>query len=152
MTNEATPDTLLRNHGLKPSASRLLVLQALMQSAVRHLDAEAVYQCLVEQGAPLGLTTVYKVLAQFEQVGLVERRELRPGRRLYELACANHTEHGHLVCLQTRQVFEFDMAPLLDTLAVVAGHHGLALSRVVVTAYGVPQNGIPRHPNDNTSR
>lgn len=138
MTNETTPESRLREHGLKPTTPRLLVLHTLTHSAVRHLDAEAVYQRLVENATPLGLTTVYKVLAQFEQVGLVERRALRPGRRLYELARASDTEHGHLVCLQSRQVFEFDMEPLSVTLAAIAAKHSLTLSHVVLTAYGVP--------------
>ncbi len=154
MTNETTLDNRLREHGLKPTTPRLLVLQVLVQSAIRHWDAEALYQRLVASATPLGLTTVYKVLAQFEQVGLVQRRELRLGKRVYELVHPNGAEHGHLVCLQSRRMFEFDMGPLSNTLAAIAANHGLILSHVVLTAYGAPRSvqsgacdGLPQNKN-----
>jgi len=131
-------DERLRACGLRPSMARLQVLQVLLESPVRHLDAEGVYQRLYASAQPLGMTTVYKLLAQFEQVGLVQRRELQPGKRVYELAWGNQQEHGHLVCLKSRQVFEFDTGPLSAALIEIAARHGLMLSRVEITAYGVP--------------
>ena len=37
------------------------------------MSAEDVYKALIEQGEDVGLATVYRVLTQFEQAGIVEQ-------------------------------------------------------------------------------
>ena len=78
-------DSGLRKTGLKTTVPRLKILTALENSPVRHLSAEDVYRQLLDANEEVGLATVYRVLTQFEQAGLVVRHNFDGGRSVYEL-------------------------------------------------------------------
>ena len=63
----------LKDSGLKVTGPRLKILDLFESHAEEHLSAEDVYRALAEQGEDVGLATVYRVLTQFEQAGIVER-------------------------------------------------------------------------------
>lgn len=95
----------LKNAGLKITLPRLKVLQILEQSGKHHLSAEGVYKALLETGDDVGLATVYRVLTQFEAVGLVCRHNFEGGHSVFELSHGKH--HDHLVCTHCGHVEEF---------------------------------------------
>lgn len=95
----------LRNMGLKATLPRLKVLDLFQNSTVRHLSAEDVYKLLLNDNADVGLATVYRVLTQFEQAGLLVRHHFESGKAVFELNEGSH--HDHLVCLQCGKVEEF---------------------------------------------
>src|ERR1700756_2313851 len=100
-----TNPTDLKNIGLKATLPRLKILEIFQRSAVRHLTAEDVYRNLLDEGLDIGLATVYRVLTQFEQAGLLVRHHFESGKAVYELNQGGH--HDHLVCLQCGRVEEF---------------------------------------------
>ena len=63
----------LRNAGLKATLPRLKILELFEKSDDRHLSAEDVYKVLLNAGDDVGLATVYRVLTQFEDAGLLVR-------------------------------------------------------------------------------
>jgi len=63
----------LKTTGLKATAPRLKILNLFEHSKVRHLSAEDVYRLLLNEGLDIGLATVYRVLTQFEQAGILTR-------------------------------------------------------------------------------
>ncbi|NBQ69705.1 MAG: transcriptional repressor, partial [Nitrosomonadaceae bacterium] len=75
----------LKNIGLKTTLPRLKILNLFEQSSVRHLSAEDVYKELISEGEDIGLATVYRVLTQFEQAGLLERHHFESGKAVFEL-------------------------------------------------------------------
>ena len=95
----------LKNIGLKATYPRLKILDLFQTSDQRHLTAEDVYRILIGEGMDIGLATVYRVLTQFEQAGLLERHYFESGKAIFELNQGNH--HDHLVCLQCGKVEEF---------------------------------------------
>jgi Fur family ferric uptake transcriptional regulator len=95
----------LKNIGLKATLPRLRILELFEKSEVRHLGAEDVYKLLLKDGTDTGLATVYRVLTQFEQAGLLVRHHFEGGRAVFELNRGDH--HDHLVCLQCGHVEEF---------------------------------------------
>src|SRR4029079_5199999 len=95
----------LKNAGLKATLPRLEIINLFEQSPVRHLTAEDVYRKLLAEGLDVGLATVYRVLTQFEQAGLLVRHHFEGGKAVYELNEGGH--HDHLVCLQCGRVEEF---------------------------------------------
>jgi Fur family transcriptional regulator, ferric uptake regulator len=95
----------LKTIGLKATLPRLRILELFEKSEVRHLAAEDVYKKLVDEGTDTGLATVYRVLTQFEQAGLLVRHHFESGKAVYELNQGSH--HDHLVCLQCGHVEEF---------------------------------------------
>jgi Fur family ferric uptake transcriptional regulator len=95
----------LKTIGLKATLPRLKILNLFENSPVRHLTAEDVYKVLINEGMDIGLATVYRVLTQFEQEGLLIRHHFESGKAVFELNQGGH--HDHLVCLQCGRVEEF---------------------------------------------
>lgn len=95
----------LKSIGLKATYPRLKILDLFQHSDQRHLTAEDVYRALMAEGMDIGLATVYRVLTQFEQAGLLERHYFEAGKAVFELNEGGH--HDHLVCVQCGTVEEF---------------------------------------------
>jgi Fur family transcriptional regulator, ferric uptake regulator len=95
----------LRKVGLKITLPRLKILEILETSDEHHLSAEDVYRKLIETGEEVGLATVYRVLTQFEDAGLVIRHNFAGGHSVFEINRADH--HDHLVCVKCGKVDEF---------------------------------------------
>ncbi len=95
----------LKNAGLKATLPRLKIINLFETSTLRHMTAEDVYKQLLTEGLDIGLATVYRVLTQFEQAGLLVRHHFESGKAVFELNEGNH--HDHLVCMQCGRVEEF---------------------------------------------
>ena len=100
-----SPVQSLKDSGLKATLPRRKILELFESSKVRHLSAEDVYKALIAEGIAVGLATVYRVLTQFEQAGLLSRQHFETGKAVFELNQGGH--HDHLVCLQCGRVEEF---------------------------------------------
>jgi Fur family ferric uptake transcriptional regulator len=95
----------LKHSGLKATLPRIKILEVFQRTERRHLTAEDVYKALLTEGADIGLATVYRVLMQFEQAGLLTRSNFESGKSVFELNEGQH--HDHLVCLTCGRVEEF---------------------------------------------
>ena len=95
----------LKTAGLKATLPRLRIHNLFEHGEVRHLSAEDVYKMLIGEGHDIGLATVYRVLTQFEQAGLLTRHHFESGKAVFELNEGGH--HDHLVCMQCARVEEF---------------------------------------------
>ena len=115
----------LKDSGLKATLPRRKVLELFEQSKVRHLSAEDVYKALIAEGMDVGLATVYRVLTQFEQAGLLSRQHFETGKAVFELNQGGH--HDHLVCLQCGRVEEFYDAEIEQRQSEVARKRGFEL-------------------------
>ena len=115
----------LKKVGLKATGPRLKILQLLEDSAEHHLAAEDIYRRLIEAGEEVGLATVYRVLAQFEDAGLVTRHNFEGGRSVFELDQGGH--HDHMVCIETGRVIEFVNGDVEQLQRRIAESHGYEL-------------------------
>jgi Fur family ferric uptake transcriptional regulator len=115
----------LKEIGLKATLPRRKVLELFEHSKVRHLSAEDVYKSLMAEGIDIGLATVYRVLTQFEQAGLLSRQHFETGKAVFELNQGGH--HDHLVCLQCGRVEEFYDAEIEQRQSEVARRRGFEL-------------------------
>ncbi|MDX1610516.1 MAG: ferric iron uptake transcriptional regulator [Halofilum sp. (in: g-proteobacteria)] len=99
----------LRDAGLKVTLPRIKVFEILQQNqggdTHQHLTAEDIYRELIDAGSQIGLATVYRVLSQFEEAGLVHRHHFESGQAMFELARGKH--HDHIVCVQCGKIEEF---------------------------------------------
>jgi hypothetical protein len=80
---EPTDD--IKSSGLKATLPRVKVLQIFRDSKRRHLSAEDVFRALLAEGSDIGLATVYRVLVQFVQSGLLQRQHFEGGKAVFEL-------------------------------------------------------------------
>jgi Fur family transcriptional regulator, ferric uptake regulator len=115
----------LKTIGLKATTPRLRILELFEKSAVRHLSAEDVYRLLMTDGLDVGLATVYRVLTQFEQAGLLQRHHFESGKAVFELNDSSH--HDHLVCMQCGRVEEFYDAEIEKRQGRIAKERGFVI-------------------------
>ena len=115
----------LKDIGLKATLPRRRILELFETSKVRHLSAEDVYKALLAEGLDVGLATVYRVLTQFEQAGLLARQHFETGKAVFELNQGGH--HDHLVCLQCGRVEEFYDAEIEKRQNEIARARGFEL-------------------------
>jgi len=112
----------LKKAGLKITIPRLRIMQLLETSDQRHLSAEDIYRTLLENGDDVAIATVYRVLTQFEQAGIVISHNFEEGFKVYELADEEH--HDHMVCMDTGKVIEFFDEEIERRQNAIAKEHG----------------------------
>ena len=112
----------LRNAGLKVTLPRLKILEILESSSTRHLSAEDIYKELIKHEEDIGLATVYRVLTQFEQAGLVKRHHFEDGHAVFELERGEH--HDHMVDIESGKVVEFVSEEIEGLQHQIAEKHG----------------------------
>ena len=124
----------IKNAGLKVTVPRLKILQLLENSEERHLKAEDIYRSLHEADDDISLATVYRVLTQFEQAGLVTRNHFEGGHAVFELDDGDH--HDHLVDVETGRVVEFYDEELEALQNKIAAKHGFTITEHTMILYG----------------
>ncbi len=124
----------LKRAGLKITLPRIKILSILQQPANQHISAEDVYKILLEQNEEIGLATVYRVLNQFDDAGIVTRHHFEGGKSVFELAHKAH--HDHLVCLKCGKVVEFEDQIIEQRQSDIAISHKIKLTNHSLYLYG----------------
>ena len=125
----------LKSSGLKATLPRIKILEVFQNTTRRHMTAEDVYKALIVEGSDIGLATVYRVLMQFEQAGLLTRSNFESGKSVFELNEGKH--HDHLVCLDCGRVEEFFDAEIEKRQRAVAQARGFDLQEHALSLYAV---------------
>jgi Fur family ferric uptake transcriptional regulator len=124
----------LKKVGLKSTLPRLKILKFLEQAGERHMSAEEVYLSLLNSGEEVGLATVYRVLTQFEQAGLIVRHHFADDRAVFELADGHH--HDHLVCLSCNKIIEFVDPVIEERQLSIAAQYEFKITEHCLYLYG----------------
>jgi Fur family ferric uptake transcriptional regulator len=124
----------LQTTGLKATLPRLKILALFQRGDQRHMTAEDVYKLALQENIDVGLATVYRVLTQFEQAGILKRSHFESGKSVYELDEGEH--HDHLVCLDCGRVEEFHDVEIESRQRSVATLKGFALADHALSLYG----------------
>lgn len=125
----------IRNAGLKLTLPRMRILQVLESEKQHHLSAEDIYRHLIDLGEDVGLATVYRVLTQFEQAGIVTRHNFEGGHSVFELSQGEH--HDHLVCVKCGRVEEFVDEIIEDRQNIIAEQAGFKMTDHSLNIYGL---------------
>jgi Fur family ferric uptake transcriptional regulator len=125
----------LKSSGLKATLPRIKILEVFQQSVDRHLTAEDVYKTLLNEGSDIALATVYRVLMQFEQAGILARSHFESGKSVFELNEGTH--HDHLLCLTCGRVEEFFDPEIEARQREVAASRGFTLQEHALSLYAV---------------
>ena len=133
----------LKNNGLKATLPRLKILEVFQIGLLRHMTAEDVFRQLLKDNADIGLATVYRVLTQFEQAGILSRNHFESGKAVYELNEGQH--HDHMVCLDCGRVEEFYDAEIESRQQAVAQAKGFVIADHALSLYAhCTQQNCPR--------
>lgn len=131
-------DKDLKKAGLKVTLPRLKILQILEKSKEHHLSAEDIYRVLIESGEDIGLATVYRVLTQFEEAGLVARHNFEGDQSVFELDRGEH--HDHLLCVKCGRVEEFVDEVIEKRQQEIAKQAGFSITDHNLNIYGICAN------------
>ena len=124
----------LKKAGLKVTLPRLKILQILQEPENQHISAEDVYKILIEQGEEIVLATVYRVLNQFDDAGILNRHHFEGGKSVFEISHKDH--HDHLVCLKCGKVIEFEDEIIEERQELMAKKHNMKLTHHSLYLYG----------------
>lgn len=139
--------TVLKDSGLKVTSQRCKLLEFINQVDEQHLTVESIFQGINAQGESIGLTSVYRMMSDFEQAGLVTRRLLESEKTVYELS--NKPRHDHLICLTCGKVIDF-VDPLIELrLSLAAEHHGMSIHNHSLNMYGQCFECQKAHQNES---
>ncbi|WP_040719445.1 ferric iron uptake transcriptional regulator [Oxalobacter paraformigenes] len=124
----------LKATGLKATLPRLKILNIFQKNAERHLSAEDVYRLLLSDNLEIGLATVYRVLTQFEQAGILSRNYFETGKAVFELNEGTH--HDHIVCVDCGRVEEFHDDEIEKRQHDIAAEKGFDIVDHTLAIYG----------------
>ena len=124
----------LKKVGLKITGPRIKILQILEESKNHHLSTEEIYRQFSESGDDIALATVYRVLTQFQEAGLVIRHYFEEGHSVFELADGRH--HDHLVCVKCNKIQEFVDEVIEERQEHMAKKAGYVITDHSLTIYG----------------
>lgn len=129
----------LKNMGLKATFPRLKILDVFRRNddtkEMRHLSAEDVYRLLIAEDVDIGLATVYRVLTQFEQAGILTRSQFDGGKAVFELNDGDH--HDHFICTNCTKVVEFSDPEIEKRQYKIAEDLGFELESHTFVLYGI---------------
>jgi Fur family ferric uptake transcriptional regulator len=104
---------VVQQRGLRLTSRRRLVLEVLQESR-EHLDAEMVYARTRQRDPNISLATVYRTLALFKLLGVVEEHQFGESHGHFETI--QGSPHYHFTCMECGQVSEFP-GPEVEALA-----------------------------------
>ncbi len=125
----------LKQVGLKVTIPRVTILELLQKSEKAHYTAEEVFTSLRDNGHDIGLATVYRVLSQFEQAGILVKHHFEGGQAVFELETGDH--HDHLICLKCNTIVEFYDETLEQQQHRIAEKYDFVLEDHSMVLYGL---------------
>ena len=117
----------LKKAGLKATLPRIKIMEVLESTAIQeeaHFSAEDIYKELLNRGENIGLASVYRVLTQFENAGIVKKHHFEGSHAVYEVLEENHE---HMVDVESGKVLEFQDNELIERLNTIAKDAGYQL-------------------------
>ena len=117
----------LKKAGLKATLPRIKIMEVLESTAIQeeaHFSAEDIYKELINRGENIGLASVYRVLTQFENAGIVKKHHFEGSHAVYEVLEENHE---HMVDVESGKVLEFQDKELIERLNTIAKDAGYQL-------------------------
>ena len=125
-----------QEHGLKVTPKRVLIYEQLINS-LDHPSPEALFRRIREKAPRISLDTVYRTLATFHDMGLVDMVE---GFALTKRFDPNQDNHHHARCIRCQAILDFE-SPDYDHLKIPASiRKAFNVQRVRVTIEGLCQN------------
>ncbi|MBV7434257.1 ferric iron uptake transcriptional regulator [Cardiobacteriaceae bacterium TAE3-ERU3] len=130
----------IKKAGLKVTGPRMKILEIMERETTDndvHLSAEDVYKILLKADEEIGLATVYRVLTQFEQAGILKRHNFEGNHSVFEIDSGDH--HNHLICVKSGKVVEFYDEVIAQRQREIAEKYGYTLEDHSLILYGVYQ-------------
>lgn len=138
-TNQQLGD-ILRDHGLRPTKARCLLLKLLSRKD-NHLSTDEIIRALARQGEKVGTATLYQNLDRLAQHGVLARFAGPDGLMRYD---SNLSPHYHLICRRCNRIQDIgiDMGLEHRMLQPVSHHTGAAITDWQIDGAHVELRGV----------
>jgi Fur family ferric uptake transcriptional regulator len=97
--------TILKSPGSRMTSQRALVFDIIGRGG-GHLDADEIYARARRKNPRISLSTIYRAIGKFKELGLVAESHLGQEHHHYE--AVHNGNHFHLVCIGCGAVIEFE--------------------------------------------
>lgn len=129
MTSPTSPTT----RGRRPTRQQAAVIEQLERTE-DFTSAQDLHARLREEGARVGLATVYRTLTALAAAGEIDTLRTDDGEAVYRMCSAGH--HHHLVCRECGRAVEI-AGPAVERWADrVAGEHGFTEVEHTLEVFG----------------
>jgi Fur family ferric uptake transcriptional regulator len=138
----------LRDSDYRVTKPRKAILEVLKDTK-EHPSAEELYQQVYKQYPAIGLTTVYRTLDLFEEIGLVHKFEFGDGKARYEInlgPAEKSRHHHHLVCTNCKRVIDYtdfveeELELVSKTEKALEKRHDFEIRNHMIEFYGLCGN------------
>ena len=126
-------DSALRDAGLRATAGRVAVLEALESMA--HTDAERVYRAVSEVLPTTSIQSVHTILPDLTTAGLIRRIEPAGSAALYERRIGDN--HHHVVCTSCGAIGDVDCVVGEAPCLTPSNTGGFTVQTAEVTFWGL---------------
>lgn len=133
--NGKTLEELCAERGMRMTGQRR-VIAGVLQDADDHPDVEELYRRASAVDPHISISTVYRTVKLFEDLGIIEKHEFRDGRARYEPLPEEH--HDHLIDVKSGQVIEFRNARIEALQEEIARELGYRIIDHRLELYAVP--------------
>ncbi|MFT3817274.1 MAG: Fur family transcriptional regulator [Rubrivivax sp.] len=133
----ADPRKLLRSRGLRPTAPRLQVLEALLRHTPADgcLSTEDIYAAIQREGGSLGVNQIYTTLASLADAELIERYRIGIGPALFSPRRGERMS-ALLSCRRCQQIKGLRHGGLQSLLGALAREQGFEADETTVVLRG----------------
>ena len=92
----------LNKHNLKKTPKRIEILRV-MNSKNTYFSPQELWALLKKKFKKIGLPTVYRILQQFQEIGIVSSIQ-KEDNHLYYFLCSIEHSHHHFICRKCKKV------------------------------------------------
>ncbi|GJL77763.1 MAG: transcriptional repressor [Nitrospinaceae bacterium] len=124
----------LRESNLRFTPQRQTILEVFLESE-GHVEVESLFLEVQKKDASIGIATVYRTMNLFVECGLARENILGAGQKTFE-QLYRQGHHDHLICLQCREIVEFEH-PLIEKYQLeICQSYGFTLNQHRMEIYG----------------
>ncbi len=127
-------DQYLERMGLKQTQQRRVIVHHFL-SIDSHVDADELHRQVNAEGHDVGLATIYRTLNLLTEAGLIEQKSFQDGRSVFEVAHPD-SHHDHLICVECRNVVEFEDHEIEALQEAIAEKYGMELKTHRLDLFG----------------
>jgi len=134
----------LHDAGFRLTNPREIIIKILINTD-KHLSAEDIYISALKKNPSIGLTTVYRTLDRFTQIGVVQKFDFGDGKARYELTNnpQKKEHHHHLVCMRCKTIIDYtnfmkeELELMNKTEKQLSKKHNFKIIHHIIHFYGV---------------